>query len=202
MAIYALDNFTDTNGTALTSHTMNVGTGWVLGRGTFDIQSNRANNSAGAGDGHCVAYTETSNADVIITATLVTGPSDRSIRVVGNYVDADNYFLGYASAASIIISEKVSGSFNTRVSGTIPSLNTSTSYPVILQCQGDDVWWTCNGTQIHYNVASRTGKTSTKHGIGGFFSTGETTDLFQVSSVTSFVPPPYYFLKHVAGVAN
>lgn len=36
------DTFTDANGTALTAHTMDLGSGWSAGDGTFYIQSNKA----------------------------------------------------------------------------------------------------------------------------------------------------------------
>lgn len=197
MAIIAYDTFTDTNGTNLTAHTMNTGTGWVAGRGTWNIQSNRANNSGGGGDSQCVAYTECSNADVTITADVRTGGVG-DLRLVCNYVDADNYFLGYAAGTSVIIYEKTAGAFASRASGSISALAGNTVYSVTLQCVGDDVWWTCNGTTIHYNTSSRPKKTATKHGIGNFFGNGVTTDTFQVNS--QFVPMPYYYLKHVAGM--
>ena len=42
MPVYLQDAFTDADGTALTSHTMNVGTGWTAVNGTLKILSNKA----------------------------------------------------------------------------------------------------------------------------------------------------------------
>ena len=50
MAVFASDTFTDTNGTALGSHTSDVGSGWSGGdTANLDIQSNKASPYTGTG---------------------------------------------------------------------------------------------------------------------------------------------------------
>lgn len=93
------DNFTDTNGTLLTSHTMDVGAGWTqdtTATGAFTIQSNQAFPDVGSAQG--VVYAEAGATDYTATMDLIIGPGfTNDFRVnsgfVFRYVDADHYWL-------------------------------------------------------------------------------------------------------------
>ena len=66
VTVYADDTFTASDGSSLTSHSMNTGSGWVAGRGTWQIWSNAALCVTSAGDDQNVVYTECGAADVVI----------------------------------------------------------------------------------------------------------------------------------------
>src|SRR5882762_541340 len=86
------DTFTDSDGTAVTAHTMNVGSGWTADNGAFSIFSNKAmpqsgvsnvTNSADAGQSDAVM---TCNWDVPSLTSFAGGN-------VARLTDANNCWL-------------------------------------------------------------------------------------------------------------
>lgn len=180
-SVYANDTFTDSNGTALSSHAMNIGSGWAALRGTWQIQGNRASNTATAGDDQCVASTECNHANVNISANItpISAPNP-NVRLVCNIVDADNYWVGAASGTDTQIYEKTGGSFVLRASGVIGAITYNVTYPCTLKCNGNSVYWTCNGLSINSTVGGRNHQTATKQGIGAYGPNPCETDNFRV----------------------
>ena len=183
LIVYAYDTFTASDATNLTSHTMDIGSGWTAHRGTWQIFSNRAVCSVSAGDDQCIASTDAGYADVTITAILTAGePSNLSVRLACNVVDADNHWLMYCNydGTNYGLFVKVAGAYTQHAAGTVPAIAFNTNYPVTLKCSGDDVYCTLQGVTLHANVASRPHKTATRHGIGQYNLTYTTTDNFLV----------------------
>lgn len=100
MATLILDQFTDTNGTALGSHTIaptnTPETSWTVRNGTVQISSNRAvgtgSNPGGAG---WVATLDTGETDYRISATLNAGGTGTP-QIIVRYSTADGSFYGVA----------------------------------------------------------------------------------------------------------
>ena len=66
----ALDTFTDTNGTSLDAHTMDVGSGWTeLGSSAWEIQGNRVEKTANNNTTEA-AVVECSEADIVAEVVL------------------------------------------------------------------------------------------------------------------------------------
>lgn len=159
------DTFTDTNGTALASHTPETGGPWVADAGSWEIQSNRCVTTDTAA-GQNEATVSMGVADVQITATILTGATADG-RIVGNFTDVSNFWIGYFAGTSTIIYERASGSFISRASSTISS-PVSETLTAVLTCKGANITWLIKGVSINYNNASRAGKTATKHGVGNY----------------------------------
>ena len=163
--VYADDDFNNTDGTNLTSHTMDVGPGWTAGRGTWQINANRVSTITGGGDNECVAWVECGASDVVLTADVRAGAGGER-RLAGNISTADLLWLGYTGGASTFIFQKTgSGAFTSRASGSCTAGTAGTIYPVKLECLGDLIRWTAGGATISYTGSPRAHKTETKHGI-------------------------------------
>lgn len=93
-----LDQFTDTNGTAIGSHTIaptNVpATSWTAQVGTFQIQSNSVQNIGGAANGHCTLDAGVANCTLSGDVTCpdqATGVN-QDTGLVGRWSNASNYW--------------------------------------------------------------------------------------------------------------
>lgn len=89
-----LDQFTDTNGTAIASHTIapinKPATAWTAGTGTWDIQSNTAGTTGNTARAH--ATLDTGKANYTITDTIVPGATDVAFGIVFRYLNGLNYW--------------------------------------------------------------------------------------------------------------
>lgn len=99
----ASDNFTDTNGTALESHTPSGGGTWSVEQGAMQIQSNALANSNGGGGDNLYIHSESRAANQRAYATYVNGGSRKCGVVVRGDASANGYAfrcadVGYAAA--------------------------------------------------------------------------------------------------------
>jgi hypothetical protein len=105
---YIVDDFTGTNGTALTAHTANLGGSWTAASGVTWIESNTAQWHSGLG----FQVIDTGHADEDITATFIQGTAS-SGAIVFRYTSTSNfwyllmnynqnYFSIYKDAATVI----------------------------------------------------------------------------------------------------
>jgi len=94
----ANDNFTDTNGVALTAHTMNLGNGWTSAGAQWEIQSNQARDS-GAGSGVQV-ITELNKSDkLIITGKImINDPLDETRISFRHFTIANEWYFSYSGS--------------------------------------------------------------------------------------------------------
>jgi hypothetical protein len=93
------DSFTDTNGTALTSHTMETGPGWSAVTGTFEIQGNKAVPDSDANDDQIT--TDAGVANYILTATVtnrfVASTNEDAANIAFRWSDSSHFWLFYPS---------------------------------------------------------------------------------------------------------
>ena len=96
----ANDVFTDSNGVALTAHTMSLGNGWTSAGAQWEIQSNEAKDS-GAGSGVQV-ITELNKSDkLIITGKIkINDPDDESRISFRHFLISDEWYFAYSGSNS------------------------------------------------------------------------------------------------------
>lgn len=166
---YASDSFTGSNGTTLSGRALDVGGTWTVVSGTWEIQSGRAKCVAHSGANNLI-YTDVGYADTVITCDLWNNTSPYW-RLMANYVDASNYWLCLSQTGATEIYEVTGGGFTLRASGSTSSLATNTTYPCTLETAGNTIKWTIDGVLVSYTSGgSRAHKTSTKHGLIGYYS--------------------------------
>lgn len=159
------DLFTDTNGVRLQSHVMNTGDGWTEHVGIWDILTNRASLDTSAGDGHNVVTGPAGCADVTVESTIITGGGAVfSAGVVANFVDINNFWIGYVEENAAYIYERNGGTLTQRGSAVIV-LAKSTSASIRLVAIGDTIAFFFNNLPvITYSVSSRPHKFATRCG--------------------------------------
>lgn len=108
---YLLDHFTDADGTALTSHAMDVGPGWAATSGTWTVQSNRASVATLAG-GYAVASSDSGHGDVF--ASVKIGSTTQTIGVVVRLVDNLNFWFAQLAPGQLTLFEVTGGGFTSR----------------------------------------------------------------------------------------
>lgn len=183
MATLLLDQFTDTNGTALASHTISPtntpAVSWVVHTGSFDIQSNRAN-SANTTTGH--ATVDSGAANVTITSIINGVGGGSGIYVTFRFTDVDNkWFLYIVPTSAWSLYKRVAGTNTLVQSGIAPGVGDRT---ITVVCNGNSIsckWDATNelATTDSFNA------TATKHGIMYDTSTGNRWDNFQVDEIAS-----------------
>jgi len=96
----ANDAFTDTNGVALTAHTMPLGNGWTSAGAQWEIQSNEARDS-GTGSGVQV-ITELNKSDkLIITGKIMVNAAGDESRISFRHFNInDEWFFSYSGSTS------------------------------------------------------------------------------------------------------
>jgi hypothetical protein len=134
-AVLLHDLFTDTNGTALGSHTMNVGAGWTVHTGSYTIQSNRA--AAGADSADNFATADAGVGEAAGSCLVNLNGSVNGIGVILRFQDVSNFWL-IDFAATFALYQVQAGVFTLRAS-TSPGLDAMIDHTIT---------WTCNGTAI------------------------------------------------------
>jgi hypothetical protein len=179
------DTFTDSNGTALHLHAMDVGAGWTEQNGTWQIQSNAAQRTNAAAAPGNVATANAGNANVTISLTINFAASDEG-GIIARFQDISNFWLfdmepdgpnGYS------IMERSSGSWITRASGSF-TFSLSTNYTIQLVCSGTTLTGTINGGNTLSYASASDFQTATLHGIrfGNSNSLANFIDNFQVTN--------------------
>jgi len=94
----ANDNFTDTNGVALTAHTMNLGNGWTSAGAQWEIQSNQARDS-GAGSGvQVITELNKSNKLIITGKIMINDPLDETRISFRHFTIANEWYFAYSGS--------------------------------------------------------------------------------------------------------
>jgi hypothetical protein len=172
------DAFTDANGTALGSHTMDQGGGWTAHNGGWDVQANRAN-AAGADPGG-PGWTATAAAgqtDAIVQA--VVNALSAGAGLIGRFTDNDNFWLLAVEPApsdTLRLYERSAGSWVIRAGTAFPSA-TGTDYTLRLTLWQDKFAGLADGIlKLEYEGSGTTGPT--RHGLyaGG---AGDRLDTFR-----------------------
>lgn len=145
MGVIFQDSFTDTNGTALTAHTPDTGTGWTeeenTGSGNQEIQSNHVQSSDAETEVRHIysAQPNPANTDYEIELTAVNASSSSTspVFLVARFADTNNYYsAGVYGDGTFKIFKKVSG--------TVTQLATSSGSI----SDGDTIKFTVDGTSL------------------------------------------------------
>jgi hypothetical protein len=162
------DTFTDSDGTNLTAHTMNTGSGWTSLFGTWVITSNRAVRSTSGDNEVIVADAGATNVTATVTANIGAAQSFAWVGLVVRATDNSNYWLGLIqtiSSPSVQLYEKSGGSYTLRDSST-PVVTTSTDYNLKLVASGTTITFYIDNVQVATYASMATGLSATKCGIG------------------------------------
>ncbi|HYV40102.1 MAG TPA: hypothetical protein VE988_30730 [Gemmataceae bacterium] len=173
--VLLLDNFTDADATLLTDHTMDIGPGWSVGSGVFEIQSGQATWDSG---GRFLAA-DAGNADVDLQCHL--GDSS-SYGVVVRCTDDDNGWVVYVEAIQFYLFEINGGSFVVRAADTLDS--DPGAHTLELQADGASIVATVAGTghSLLYAFAALN-QTVTTHGLYSTTAVGGHWDNFLVTEL-------------------
>lgn len=178
-----LDQFTDTNGTALSSHTIaptnTPATSWTLVAGTWQIQSNKAKVTTASG-GQDIAVVDAGMANVTVTVTIVV---DAESGIIANYQDSTHYFLARftpaATNADLLIND---GGISVLATSSIPIVGGNT-YVAKVVTSGDNLKvYVDDVLAIDYTSVGRLFKTATKFGVRSFSDITTTFDNFTVAT--------------------
>jgi hypothetical protein len=144
-ATLASDTFTDTDATALTSHSAEAGGAWTNILGTWTVQSNRASCAAASGSNMITQSLGTANAecsvDIITPASFPTTTVRAGICV--RYVDSSNYLFVRlykdSGTSEIEINETVAGSglISHKVDLSAAAVAVNTTYTLKVQISAD-----------------------------------------------------------------
>jgi hypothetical protein len=172
-----LDHFTDTNGTNLTAHTMDIGPGWTVPSGTFSINSNQAKMTVAG-----YAESQANQSDVTISAG-VTPQATNFAGLLARYSATTDYWRVTIAAGTTNnwkITEVSGGTTTDRATGSV-TINSGTQYAVQAVLSGTNITATVNGgNSLSYGSAS-SNQTKTLHGLRGT-SLNALWDDFQVTN--------------------
>ncbi len=175
-----LDHFTDTNGTAIASHTMDTGAGWTLNSGSgVTIQSNKA--SWNGTQAYITA--DAGQADVTQTALVKNLTANSQRGLIGRFTDTSNlWVVGFNDQTTTnnwTITEIASGTSTNRATGSV-TLTQGVEQTVAVTYSGSTITATVNGgNQISYGSAT-SNQTATRFGVR-LATNLSTADDFQVT---------------------
>lgn len=156
MAVVFSDLFTDTNGTALTSHTPTSGSWTNVSNGTLaSIQSNALRGPDGYRAVECIAVGTATLADGFVESSMKepSGGADTNFKLYFSYTDASNhYFLEWRTFSSFrdVKMYKRSGGTNTQLGSTYSTgaLTVGVFYPIRLTKSGGALSVQFNGSTV------------------------------------------------------
>jgi len=164
------DTFTDTDATSLSSHTMDVGSGWTLHNGTWVITSNKARETA-TGSTTYVASAQASNADVTVTADITTPNATAYAGGLGfRITDSSNFWNAVferdaAGTPYVQLNQVTTGSSTNRGSATLTSAITNATTQLQAVCNAAQIDVYVAGV-LKITYASATfNQTTTRHGL-------------------------------------
>lgn len=169
--VLAKDTFTDTDGTAIASHAMDVGSGWTLVDGTLTIQGDKLTGAAGGN----MAITDVGEAEYAISANIVPGCA-----LIVRYI-TDRFLFANLNLANQLmeLTEWNGGVVTVRASQAVAlSEGTPCSVKVVVTTTGVTV--TVNsGTPVSFSTSLN--NASTKAGVR-IFNASRDVDDFLVTS--------------------
>lgn len=159
------DTFTDTNGTNLTSHTMDVGGGWTSHNGgAWEIQSNRGRTTSSVLSNYISA--DAGDADVEVTCTVNFGSSSEHVGLCARVTNGSNGWeiYGRVNDDDVVIVENNAGVRTVRASGA-QTFAASTDYAMKVTCNGNTITAYINDVQICQYASATHNNTATRFGL-------------------------------------
>lgn len=165
MTIALSDTFTDADGTSLSAHTMNVGSGWTLHSGTWTIQSNHAESELVDGR---IATAAGGISDGVLTCDIApydSGATASLVGVVFRYVDTSNFWLVQADSRldTLTLFRNLAGSFTSQGTSA-PVMSSLTSYALSITLSGTSIVVTLNGANT-ISITNSSHQTATRYGL-------------------------------------
>jgi len=167
------DTFTDTNGTAIASHTIapvNIpAASWSNWVGAWDIQGNKAN-PATLTINVASATLQSGLANVQIDANITIGQTTSANnlgQIVLRYSDANNWWaiaLGILSSAAVFTITKVVAGTGTGLASGVISISNNTTYSLSVTARGSVVTAIFNGVTT-ITATDAHNATATIHGM-------------------------------------
>lgn len=157
--IYLYDLFAGTNGTAITSHTMNVGPGWTQSAGTATLNGTGAVKMGTAG--RIVSDAGKANAQFVADFNFATTAS--AVGVAARWTDASNFWVcrlgASASVPGLSIYEVVAGAATQRAYTNV-AFGTGTLWTMTGSVNGTAITCTVSTTTVNFAVmVTGSGKT-------------------------------------------
>lgn len=163
---YLWDSFTDTNGTALTAHTPEIGSPPTIIAGTWIIQGNAARCSNGSVAAVNGAPHDAGQANVVVkTQVTVASGGGTFAYIYLNYVNDNENWVLIWFGTSIQIYEITGGVPVMRAIQTIAMINDGDSVAAVGTSNDDTISLLVKTVTVSYNVLNRSNKTATKHGM-------------------------------------
>ncbi|HEX8237749.1 MAG TPA: sialate O-acetylesterase [Abditibacteriaceae bacterium] len=185
---YIADRFNDTNGVAITAHTMDSGAGWIPRLNSFEIRNNKAS-TLGNTSLPCMITVESGWSDVSIQADF-TGPDtgNRDLGLVIRYVDDSNYWrVVFQNAGNgFRIYKKIAGVETLVTFANPPGIPPGTLFSLNVVANGAYITATMGNFTISTSTATQLA-TSTVHGI---LSQSRSTINSAQSTVDNFIAWP------------
>ncbi len=183
MATRLLDHFTDTNAVALDAHTMDTGSGWTVHEGTLDIQTNRAQSEASAGNR---ATADAGVADGVVKVTAQINNSDFTYGLVVRQSTSNNFWLCTNEGGTQIIASVVNGSKSDLATQAVARAD-DTDYVHKVTLNGNTITYQIDANTA-LSVTSSFNNTATRHGIMGYVGASSIHARFEDFSVEDLPP--------------
>lgn len=162
----AYDRMTDTTGTRLAAHTMDIGSGWNEVAGEWEIVSNKLHLLTNVFEN--LATTEAGVADVTVT-TIIAPPTglNMDMGLVANLVDYNNYWMIQIYSGGTSFWEKNGGSWTQQLPGQGTSFFSSSDPTEVSLVTRDNTidLYIAGSLVATYTGTPRTTKTGTKFGV-------------------------------------
>ncbi len=173
------DTFTDADGTNLTAHTMDVGPGWTVYAGSWDIRGDKTEITSSTGGNAAAA--DAGHSDATVQADVT--PGNNSCGILFRLTDANNYWWAESdnNAQAFRLVEWNAGSVINRGQVAV-TLNGGTTYTVQAVLSGSTITVTLDGGNMITYSSATFNQTATKHGLWSFEQTGDTHDNFQATT--------------------
>lgn len=184
------DDFTDSDTTAIASHTMDNGDGWTVASGAGEISSNAL--IADAPNTYVRINADAFSYDVDVSATITFGATENA-HLLARYVDANNNTRVYVTSTGYIRVDKIVGGSATlsAQTGISPAPSTAESYTLRLMCFGPWVIGTMRDSTVQIYDANYASGSSTKVGIT-LNAADWVADDFEAVPITSMPTLPAY----------
>jgi hypothetical protein len=163
---YLLDNFVDTDGTALTAHTMDVGPGWTTFRSLTDFVIETDTATALTADQFAVT-SDATHADAVGSVQMTFGSLTDTVYQAIYFRASDDtnwWIVQLLTSGNWSISKMVAGAFSTVGGGAI-TVTTATAYTVTVTCAGDSITVNIDGVDLT-TVTDAFNDTATLWGLG------------------------------------
>lgn len=192
MADIFRDAFTDTNGTALTAHTPDTGTGWTevwkSGTDIAEVQSNEVMpDGLGASEGFIYSADATySSADYKVFADVTTQDSSDDVNyIMARMTDQDNFYAIKFNEDVFTLYKKVTGTW-TQLDDEAVTLPVDTDV-IQLRVQGTSIKGYINGVEHLTSTDSDiTASGEAGFGMGGGAELQTTADDLSAQAITEF----------------